>query len=41
MIAGNFASVLESIKAISRETIDLGMANYPWIASGGITVSTK
>jgi PmbA protein len=41
MIAGNFVTALESIKGISRETIDLGMANYPWLSTGGITVSTK
>lgn len=41
MIAGNFVTALESIKAISRETIDLGMANYPWVSTGGITISTK
>lgn len=41
MIAGNFATALESIHAISRETIDRGFGIYPWVATNGITVSTK
>ena len=41
MIAGNFVSVLESITAISRETLDYGSSRYPWIATSGVTVSTK
>jgi PmbA protein len=41
MVAGNFASVLESIKAISSETLDFGDARFPWVASSGITISTK
>ena len=41
MIAGNFASALESITAVSRETIDSGYSVYPWVRTGGITISTK
>lgn len=41
MVAGNFAGVLESIRGISREAVDYGDASYPWIATTGITVSTK
>ena len=41
MIAGNFASALESIKAVSRESLDFGPARYPWVATSGITISTK
>jgi PmbA protein len=41
MIAGNFVSVLESIKAVSRETLDFGPARYPWVATTGVTISTK
>lgn len=41
MVAGNFVSVLESIRGISRETVDFGDAVNPWIATSGITVSTK
>ena len=41
MVAGNFASVLESIKGISREVVDYGHARSPWIATSGVTVSTK
>jgi PmbA protein len=41
MIAGNFVSVLESITAISQESINFGDASYPWVATTGVTVSTK
>ncbi len=41
MVAGNFRTVLESIKAISAETIDFGYSCYPWVASGPVTISTK
>lgn len=41
MVAGNFRSVLESIRGISRETVDYGYSSAPWIATSGVTVSTK
>ena len=41
MVAGNFADVLRSITGISRECIDYGHTTMPWIATSGITVSTK
>ena len=41
MIAGNFGSVLESIRAVSRESLDFGPARYPWVATSGVTISTK
>ena len=41
MVAGNFGSVLESIRAVSRERLDFGSAIFPWIATTGVTVSTK
>jgi PmbA protein len=41
MIAGNFVSLLESIKAVSRETLDLGAVRFPWVAASGVTISTK
>jgi PmbA protein len=41
MVAGNFASALEQITGISREVIDSGYQSYPWLATTGITVSTK
>lgn len=41
MVAGNFVSVLESIRGISKETVDFGHTVSPWIATSGVTVSTK
>ena len=41
MVAGNFVSVLESITGISREVIDFGHVVFPWVATTGVTVSTK
>lgn len=41
MIAGNFGSVLESVRGVSRESLDFGPARYPWVATSGITISTK
>lgn len=41
MVAGNFADVLKSITGISRETFDYGHTVVPWMATSGITVSTK
>lgn len=41
MVAGNFADVLKSIRGISPETIDYGHTRTPWIATTGVTVSTK
>ena len=41
MIAGNFAAALKAIRGISSETIDLGSSRFPWVATTGITVSTK
>jgi PmbA protein len=41
MIAGNFTSVLQSIRAISAETLEFGYATYPWLTAEGITISTK
>ena len=41
LIAGNFVSALESIRAVSSETIDFGYRRYPWVAVSGVTVSTK
>jgi PmbA protein len=41
MIAGNFQSALQQIRAISRETVDTGYSCYPWLATTGVTISTK
>lgn len=41
MISGNFADMLNSIEAISRETITDGSCVLPYVAFGGVTVSGK
>jgi len=41
MIAGNFADVLQQIRAVSRETVDFGYFSGPWVAARGVTISTK
>jgi PmbA protein len=41
MIAGNFGAALEQIRGVSRETVSFGSFSAPWIATSGITVSTK
>ncbi|HUS62870.1 MAG TPA: metallopeptidase TldD-related protein, partial [Acidimicrobiales bacterium] len=41
MIAGNFQTAIQSIRAISSETVDTGYSCYPWLATTGITISTK
>lgn len=41
MIAGNFQTALQQIRGISRETIDTGYSCYPWVATTGVTISTK
>lgn len=41
MVAGNFVAALQAIRGISRETVDFGSGVYPWVATTGVTVSTK
>ena len=41
MVAGNFRACLENIRAISRETVDHGYSRNPWLATTGVTISTK
>ena len=41
MITGNFVTALESIRGISRETLDFGSAAYPWVSVGDVTISTN
>jgi PmbA protein len=39
MISGNLQEVLARIRALSRETVNFGGAEYPAIAAGGVTIS--
>ncbi|HCM27548.1 MAG: TldD/PmbA family protein [Treponema sp. GWB1_62_6] len=41
MIAGNIASLLGSVRAVSSERIDYGQAVLPWVLAGGVTISGK
>jgi PmbA protein len=41
MIAGNFQDVIKQTRAISTETIDTGYSCNPWLATTGVTISTK
>ncbi|MDP1793386.1 MAG: metallopeptidase TldD-related protein [Acidimicrobiales bacterium] len=41
MIAGNFAELLNSIRAIGSESINYGGYAFPAIATTGVTISTK
>ncbi len=41
MIAGNFAELLTSIRAIGSESINYGGHAYPALATTGVTISTK
>ena len=39
MVAGNVAEVFKQIKTVSRERIDFGSAVFPWVQTGGLTIS--
>ncbi len=41
MISGNFAEMLMSINAVSREQVNFGYMIAPWIKASGVTVSGK
>ena len=41
MIAGNVAKLFESVRAVSRETVDYGSGVLPWMLAGGASVSGK
>lgn len=41
MISGNFADMLKSVIAVSRERVDFGYGIYPYVAFSGVTVSGK
>ena len=41
MISGNFQELLKNIRAISRESVNSGGDQYPYLAASGITISGK
>jgi PmbA protein len=41
MIAGNFADLLKSIRAVGSQSVNYGGHAYPALAAGGVTISSK
>lgn len=41
MVAGNLEALLRDVRAVSREEIDSGYYRMPWLAAGGVTISTR
>ncbi|MEY2467525.1 MAG: PmbA protein [Actinomycetota bacterium] len=41
MIAGNFAALLKTIRAIGSEAVNYGGSSFPALAASGVTISTK
>jgi PmbA protein len=41
MVSGNFQELLKNIYAVSKETVDFGLASYPWLAASGVVISSK
>ncbi len=41
MIAGNFADLLKSVRAIGSESVNYGGHAFPALAASGVTISTK
>jgi PmbA protein len=41
MIAGNLQDLLKQIHAISRESVNFGGGRFPYLAAGGVTISSK
>ena len=41
MIAGNFADLLKSIRAVGSESVNYGGHAFPALAAGGVTISSK
>lgn len=39
MLAGNLATLFESVSAVSKERVDFGSSILPWIRTGGIHIS--
>ncbi len=41
MVSGNLQKLLMDVKALSRESINFGGHQYPYLAAGGVTISGK
>lgn len=41
MVAGNFQDLLMNIRDLSRESVNFGGSQYPYLAAGGVTISGK
>jgi PmbA protein len=41
MVSGNLADVFRNIKAISKERINFGSGIFPWLMTGGFTISGR
>ena len=41
MISGNLQDLLKQIHAISRESVNFGGGRFPYLAAGGVTISSK
>lgn len=41
MVAGNFQDLLRNIRAISREHVNFGGSDYPYLAASGVTISSE
>jgi PmbA protein len=41
MVSGNLQDVLMQIHAISRDSVNFGGGRYPFLAAGGVTISSK
>jgi PmbA protein len=38
MISGNLRDLIRAIRDVSQETVNFGMAEYPAVAAGGVTI---
>ena len=39
MVSGNFQDLLMSIRGVSKESINFGGGEFPWLAASGVTIS--
>jgi len=41
MVSGNLQDLLKQIRAISRDSVNFGGGRFPYLAAGGVTISSK
>lgn len=41
MVSGNLQDLLQNVRAVSRESVNFGDSRYPYLAAGGVTISSK